>query len=93
MSPWLRLLRGIIVEKEIGRGGMAVVFRAHDERHDRTVALKMVHPEIGDSLVHPRLHGESAEQRAVRSCDKNLIVALHIIRAYDLSHSDSAVAF
>ncbi|MEP6506706.1 MAG: protein kinase [Gemmatimonadales bacterium] len=44
------LARNYRIEKEIGRGGMAVVFRAHDERHDRTVALKMVHPEIGDSL-------------------------------------------
>ena len=30
----------------LGRGGTATVFLAHDLRHDRPVALKVVHPEL-----------------------------------------------
>jgi tRNA A-37 threonylcarbamoyl transferase component Bud32/tetratricopeptide (TPR) repeat protein len=34
------------MEGEIGRGGMATVYRAHDLRHDRRVALKVLSPEV-----------------------------------------------
>ena len=36
-----------VVEREIGAGGMATVFRARDLRHKRLVALKVVRPELG----------------------------------------------
>src|SRR5262249_18830505 len=38
------------IERELGAGGMATVFRAHDLRHDRDVAIKVLHPEIGAML-------------------------------------------
>lgn len=41
-----RLIAGYRVEDEIGRGGMAVVYRARDLRLDRTVALKLLAPEL-----------------------------------------------
>ena len=38
------------IEREIGSGGMAVVFLAHDLRHDRKVALKVLRPELAAAL-------------------------------------------
>ena len=35
------------VVRELGRGGMATVFLANDVKHDREVAIKVLHPELG----------------------------------------------
>src|SRR5205814_9220620 len=60
--PW-------VIEREIGRGGMATVYLARDTAHDRPVALKMMRPDLLSSgaerflreiritarLAHPRI--------------------------------------
>ncbi len=38
------------VESEIGRGGMATVFLAEDLRHERKVAIKVLHPDLAATL-------------------------------------------
>jgi serine/threonine-protein kinase len=38
------------LEKELGRGGMATVYLARDLKHDRPVALKVLHPELAATL-------------------------------------------
>jgi TolB-like protein/tetratricopeptide (TPR) repeat protein/tRNA A-37 threonylcarbamoyl transferase component Bud32 len=40
--------------QEIGRGGMATVYRAHDLKHDRRVAVKVLVPEVAASLGSDR---------------------------------------
>jgi len=42
------------IERELGRGGMATVFLAQDLKHDRPVALKVLHPEIAAGLGSER---------------------------------------
>ena len=38
------------VERELGHGGMAVVYLAHDLKHDRRVAVKVIRPEMALAL-------------------------------------------
>src|SRR6185436_5212229 len=42
------------VLETIGSGGMATVFRALDLRHDRPVALKVMHPEFAATVGRDR---------------------------------------
>jgi serine/threonine-protein kinase len=46
------------LERELGRGGMATVYLAHDLKHDRQVALKVLHAELAASLGPERFQRE-----------------------------------
>ena len=45
-------------ERELGRGGMATVYLARDLRHDRPVALKVLHAELAATLGPERFQRE-----------------------------------
>src|SRR4026209_2080164 len=46
------------IDREVGVGGMATVFLAHDIRHDRNVAIKVLHPDLGAALGAERFLAE-----------------------------------
>ena len=47
-----------LIERELGQGGMATVYLAHDLKHDRAVALKVLRPELAATLGPERFHRE-----------------------------------
>ena len=68
-------LAGYRIEAPLGAGGMAVVYRAYDERLNRPVALKVFAPITGDRAARQRFIDESRSAAAV---DHE-----HIIPVYD----------
>jgi outer membrane protein assembly factor BamB len=70
------LLAGYRLEVQVGAGGMAVVFRARDQRLDRVVALKVLAPALAaDGAFRHRF---TAESRAATAVDDP-----HIIPVYE----------
>ena len=71
---------GYLLEKLVGVGGMAAVFRARDERLGRVVALKLL---AGDEVVRKRFVREA---RAVAAVDHP-----HIIPVYEAGEAEGVL--
>ena len=54
------------IEREIGVGGAATVYRAHDVRHGRQVAIKVLHPEVAAALGAERFLAEIRTMAALQ---------------------------
>ena len=62
------------IERELGAGGMATVYLAHDVKHDRKVALKVLRPELAAVIGAERfLH----EIKVTANLQHPHILALH----------------
>jgi serine/threonine protein kinase len=69
------LVAGYRLEEQVGAGGMAVVFRARDQRLGRPVALKILAPALtADAAFRRRF---IAESRAAAAVDDPHIIPVH----------------
>ena len=68
-------LAGYRLEERIGAGGMAVVFRARDERLGRLVALKILAPELAEDQEFRRRF--IAESRAAAKVEDPHIIPVY----------------
>src|ERR1700733_7248282 len=66
------------VLEELGHGGMATVYRAHDKRLGRDVAVKVIHPHLRDS-------GEVARRFAIEAQAVAKLRHPNIVEVYDVS--------
>jgi serine/threonine-protein kinase len=63
MTDTFSLLRSALadryrLERELGRGGMATVYLAHDLKHDRNVTVKVMRPELAAAIGAERFLSE-----------------------------------
>lgn len=79
-----RRIAGYRIEGEIGRGGMAVVYRARDLRLERTVALKLLAPELArnDTFRQRFTH----ESRVAAAIDHP-----HIVPVFEAGETDGVL--
>jgi serine/threonine-protein kinase len=69
-----KALPGYTIERELGQGGMATVFLARDERQQKPVAVKIMHPGLASALDAERFRREMA---IAESLDHPLIIPLY----------------
>jgi len=73
------------IERELGAGGMATVYLAHDVRHDREVAIKVLQPDLAQSLGRDRF------VREIRLAAR--LTHPHILPLYDSGEADGLLYF
>jgi tRNA A-37 threonylcarbamoyl transferase component Bud32/tetratricopeptide (TPR) repeat protein len=74
-----------VLEREVGRGGMATVYLARDVKHDRLIAVKVLHPELAATL------GPERFQREIRVAAQ--LQHPHILPVYDSGAGEGILWF
>lgn len=64
------------IEAEVGRGGLGIVYRAHDRVIGETIAIKILRPELADAAAFEQL---KLELRITRKLSHRNIVRTHDI--------------
>ena len=77
-------IAGYTIEEQIGRGGMAVVYRASDKRLNRHVALKILAPELASDRGYRQRF--LREMRAAAAVDHP-----NIVPVFDAGEADGAL--
>lgn len=73
------------IERELGRGGMATVFLAKDLKHDREVAIKVLHPDLAATIGGERF------EREIKLAAK--LQHPHILGLYDSGSADGLLFY
>ena len=72
---------GFVIEEQLGRGGMGVVYRAHEPALRRTVALKLLAPQfLDDATARTRFQREIKHAVAIEHP--------HVVPVYDAGYED-----
>jgi serine/threonine protein kinase/Flp pilus assembly protein TadD len=74
-----------VIDRQLGEGGMAVVFLARDLRHDRRVALKVLRPEISAEIGAERFLREIKMAAG--------LTHPHILPVYDSGEADGLLFY
>ena len=74
-----------LIQRELGRGGMAVVYLARDQKHERPVALKVLQPELCHSLQTQRFLHEIKLSAS--------LTHPHIVPVYDSGSHDGQLYY
>ena len=90
MNEDLQLLRDTLAPRyllgeEIGRGGMATVYRARDTKHDRDVAVKVLDPSLASAIGLERFQREISIAAALQHAN--------IVPLYDSGGSGNVLYF
>ena len=73
------------IERELGRGGMATVYLARDVKHARSVAIKVLNPDLAASLGAERFLREIETTANLRHP--------HILPLYDSGDADGLLFY
>src|SRR5665213_2805619 len=75
------------IERELGHGGMATVYLAHDRKHDREVAIKVLRDDVAGMMGAERFTREIrmaarlTRLRSVRDADRSVAALVQVCSA------------